>query len=444
MKKNKNYIKKISTYYDSLSILKKFLLAPILSVLFILPFYIYILSNTVDMKSDMEQINSELVPLYESTFENIILLEKILNELNNAVVSKELDWVNGTDIHANKIRTNIKMYFHGNYTNEAKIILKSFDEYIKSAKNVSIKLINNNYNYENINKDTVELVKKYNNIFGLLNNLKFKLKNNIEQNINSIYKSSNSIVSKGSYIFIVWFIVSILIVYYVYRDLEFRINQIVEQTKQIASGDADFNKRLCLVSYDEFGKIVRSINIFINKLHKNHEELALAKDKLNQLYVVDQLTQLYNRIKIDEIMDIELIRTKRYGSIFSIILIDIDHFKLVNDTYGHIVGDSVLKEFASILKANVRDSDCVGRWGGEEFIIVCIETDTNGAVLVAEKLRDEIEKFNFTTVGNKTASFGVSSSGKNIDETIILDNADKALYKAKNSGRNQVISYSNL
>ena len=231
MKKNKNYIKKISTYYDSLSILKKFLLAPILSVLFILPFYIYILSNTVDMKSDMEQINSELVPLYESTFENIILLEKILNELNNAVVSKELDWVNGTDIHANKIRTNIKMYFHGNYTNEAKIILKSFDEYIKSAKNVSIKLINNNYNYENINKDTVELVKKYNNIFGLLNNLKFKLKNNIEQNINSIYKSSNSIVSKGSYIFIVWFIVSILIVYYVYRDLEFRINQIVEQTK---------------------------------------------------------------------------------------------------------------------------------------------------------------------------------------------------------------------
>ena len=143
-------------------------------------------------------------------------------------------------------------------------------------------------------------------------------------------------------------------------------------------------------------------------------------------------------------MDIELIRTKRYGSIFSIILIDIDHFKLVNDTYGHIVGDSVLKEFASILKANVRDSDCVGRWGGEEFIIVCIETDTNGAVLVAEKLRDEIEKFNFTTVGNKTASFGVSSSGKNIDETIILDNADKALYKAKNSGRNQVISYSNL
>ncbi|QOY54740.1 diguanylate cyclase [Candidatus Sulfurimonas marisnigri] len=394
----------------------------------------------------MQEINAELIHLHECTFNNISLLEQILNELNSAVVAKELDWIANSDIYANEIKTNLEKHFATDYGDDIKRVLNSFQDYYITAKKVSTKLINSNYNYENINSDTALLVKKYNNIYELFNNLKLKLKDKIEQNMNSIYENSNSVISNGSYIFILWLSVSIIVTVYISQDFKFRINQIVEETRQIASGDADFNKRLCIVSYDELGDVTKSINLFINKLHQEHEELVATKEELKSLYVLDSLTKLYNRVKIDEIIDIEIQRINRYinNSVFSIIIIDIDHFKSINDTHGHLVGDTVLEEFALILKNNARATDYVGRWGGEEFIIICIETDANGAMSVAEKLRTSIEKFDFTTVGHKTASFGVASSTKGIDAKTILDNADKALYRAKNNGRNQVINYSNL
>ncbi|WP_229860107.1 diguanylate cyclase [Candidatus Sulfurimonas baltica] len=398
------------------------------------------------MNSNMQEINLELIHLNECTFNNISILEKILNQLNSAVAAKELEWVANSEAHANEIKSNLQKHLQTDYGDDIKKVLDSFLDYYAFAKSVSTKLINSNYSYENISEDTELLVKKYNNIYEMFNALRLNIKDKIAQNMNSIYENSNSIISNGSYIFILWFSISISVTFFISRDFKFRINQIVQETREIASGDADFNKRLCIVSYDELGDVTKSINLFINKLHQEHEELVKAKKELKSLYVLDSLTKLYNRVKIDEIIDTELQRINRYtnNSVFSIILIDIDHFKSINDTYGHLAGDSVLEEFALILKNNARATDYVGRWGGEEFIIICVETDTHGSMAVAEKLRTAIDKFDFTTVGHKTASFGVASSTKGIDAKTILDNADKALYKAKNSGRNQVVNYSEL
>lgn len=161
------------------------------------------------------------------------------------------------------------------------------------------------------------------------------------------------------------------------------------------------------------------------------------KKRIEELSVTDRLTQLYNRLKLDEIFAMKLASAGRYNTHFSIIIMDIDYFKLVNDTWGHQAGDDVLKEFAAIIKNNVREADIVGRWGGEEFLILSSETDLNGAMELSEKLREIVSSFKFSFAGHKTASFGVSSYHAGDDEKSMVKRADEALYQAKESGRDR-------
>ena len=181
--------------------------------------------------------------------------------------------------------------------------------------------------------------------------------------------------------------------------------------------------------YDEKGKMIGYTSI--------RQEIT-DKKRVEKLSITDKLTQLYNRVRLDEIFTIEIAKFYRYNTHFSIIIIDIDHFKDVNDTYGHNVGDSVLKEFASILKSSVRIEDVVGRWGGEEFIILTSNYSVDGIASLAEKIRKNIESHEFAIVGKKTASFGVACLTEGDDQESLLARADEALYKAKNSGRNKV------
>jgi diguanylate cyclase (GGDEF)-like protein len=177
-------------------------------------------------------------------------------------------------------------------------------------------------------------------------------------------------------------------------------------------------------------------------------ELLILKDSYNQmierlnkhkfLSITDKLTGIFNRLKLDEALKDEFNRSNRFKSSFGIIIIDIDYFKRVNDTYGHIVGDQVLTRFAKILKENIRKVDILGRWGGEEFMIICPETDFQGTIKVAESLREIISKYEFPTINNISASFGISmyDGDENIDK--VIARADNALYKAKENGRNRV------
>lgn len=395
----------------------------------------------LEMKQSVNSVNDELMPLQEISFSNILLLEKIVNEMNSAVSAKEVEWIDDSNKNADKIRENLNRYIESIYKEEIKESITAFNNYYQTVKEVSTRMVLNGQCYANIENDTKVLVQNYNKIDGLFKSLKLQIKNDIEKNFNSLYYNTNYILFNGNFIFSIWFFISTLIIFLVYRDIKSKINKIVEDSREIARGDVDFEKRLCIVSYDELGQIVKSINIFINKLHKNHEELSNAKKELDTLYITDRLTNVYNRVKIDEIIDTELKKKKRYNHTCSVILIDVDYFKLVNDTYGHLVGDSILKEFATLLKESVRDTDYVGRWGGEEFIIVCPQTDQNGALSLAEHLRGKIEEFYFTMAGKKTASFGIATCTDKDDITSLIDNADKALYMAKGGGRNQVVYY---
>lgn len=169
-----------------------------------------------------------------------------------------------------------------------------------------------------------------------------------------------------------------------------------------------------------------------------HQDITNRK-MVEALAITDKLTGLYNRLKLDEVFSYEIRQSERYGNRLSIIILDIDKFKNVNDTFGHQTGDVVLQQLSRLIAENVRTADTVGRWGGEEFLIICPNVDVDKAGILAEKLRQVIEGYRFPKVGQKSCSFGVTEFIKGDSEEKMVERADKALYKAKRDGRNQVV-----
>lgn len=160
--------------------------------------------------------------------------------------------------------------------------------------------------------------------------------------------------------------------------------------------------------------------------------------RLNYLAKRDRLTGVYNRHKIEEVLNLELNRANRYDLKFSILILDIDYFKEVNDTYGHNKGDQVLKKMCNLIEKNIRDADTLGRWGGEEFIIIAPETNIEKSFKLANKLRKIISQYNFIKDKKVTVSIGLAEYENNYSIDEIISRADQALYKAKNNGRNRV------
>lgn len=177
-------------------------------------------------------------------------------------------------------------------------------------------------------------------------------------------------------------------------------------------------------------------------IKQQNQKLQDYNTQLEELFVTDKLTGLYNRHKLDETLISELSRFKRYLTPLSVIIMDIDFFKSINDTYGHQVGDEVLKNIAHLSKNVLRSSDVLGRWGGEEFLFICPETNLESTYILAEKLRSVLEFHKFVNVGNITASFGVTTATIGASSDDLIGQADGALYKAKSKGRNRVEMFS--
>lgn len=169
---------------------------------------------------------------------------------------------------------------------------------------------------------------------------------------------------------------------------------------------------------------------------------SLLHKKILDMSITDELTSLYNRRKIMEILKIEIDRAKRYSYDLALIIADIDFFKRINDTYGHNMGDTVLKKVSMILRNSIRKVDYVGRFGGEEFIIISPETSLQNAMLLAERIRKIFNSFIIEGLNAPvTLSFGISVYTPEKDLDTFINEADTALYEAKKSGRNQVKIY---
>lgn len=185
-----------------------------------------------------------------------------------------------------------------------------------------------------------------------------------------------------------------------------------------------------------------STNAAYTAVIENREKEKKYLAKLENLSVTDQLTGLYNRRFFDEQFDREQEKVNRYGLNLCVVMMDIDHFKRVNDKFGHQLGDEVLQEFSSLVKDGVRSTDIVSRWGGEEFIALLPETSLPNAAVIAEKLRVLVEEHDFSKVGKLTASFGVATIAKQLEQNgKAIRNVDTALYQAKKQGRNRVVIF---
>ena len=170
--------------------------------------------------------------------------------------------------------------------------------------------------------------------------------------------------------------------------------------------------------------------------------LMSSYQKLEQMVVRDRLTGMFNRVRLNEALDAELRRANRYNSVFSLLFIDLDRFKRVNDRFGHLAGDEILKEVAGEIEANVRETDTAGRWGGEEFLIILPETSAEQARPIADKLRTLFadRSFHFAREDiSLTLSAGIASFRPGDDSHSMFERADEALYQAKEQGRNRTI-----
>ncbi len=185
-------------------------------------------------------------------------------------------------------------------------------------------------------------------------------------------------------------------------------------------------------------KEIQDISEVVNKLvSEKTVDIKEAYHQLEEAVVKDHLTSLYNRNKFDDVLLQEIKRSNRYSSIFSLIICDLDHFKLVNDLYGHLVGDQVLKSIADIIACTVRETDTSYRWGGEEFTIILPETGIEKAFSIAERIREKIDRTESFRLQELTASFGLTEFIQGDTTEAIFNRADKALYQSKKEGRNR-------
>jgi diguanylate cyclase (GGDEF)-like protein len=230
------------------------------------------------------------------------------------------------------------------------------------------------------------------------------------------------------------------------RSIVGPLQRLIRAADCIAAGDLDV--QLAPGQNDELGRLTTVFNQMADRLRRSRGEIMAANEAMQQqnqmlemLSVTDSLTGLYNRSKLDAILTDELARFKRTQRQFSLLMLDIDHFKTLNDTYGHVSGDEILAGVAQILLQSVRSIDYAARYGGDEFVIVLVETSANMARKTAERIRSQVANMRYGVDGTSvpiTVSIGIVQC-QSVDATPVrlLARVDNALYEAKRAGRNR-------
>lgn len=195
-----------------------------------------------------------------------------------------------------------------------------------------------------------------------------------------------------------------------------------------------FVRHHCKTFFNPIGQPLITVGLIHDFTDEHNLEVELQKCS-----ITDELTRLFNRRRINEVLKEQYDIFKRFGTTSSYIMLDIDHFKQINDTYGHQVGDEVLKKMATYISGTIRKIDSAGRWGGEEFLIVCPQTGCVDAKHLAEKIRKGIMTLKISKDIQLTASFGVTEIIADEPIEALVKRVDDALYQAKAKGRNQTV-----
>jgi two-component system, cell cycle response regulator len=422
--------------------------------------YLSLLNNSLEITSTQTMKNNYFVtsrPWYKQAIKQKGLIQTVPYNFSNidakgvtfAKLTPNTQNVFGLDLLINNLNSILKE-FNGNILQNSYIVDKNGDIIAHSSDQFQhdqvLKIIQTAIKQpkETITKEVTINHKKY--IYSIL-----PLGDNFLCSYSDIKKILEPYNNKIYFIFLIIFIILLIIsplIFYFSSIIVKPILRLAEENNKIKN--REFKKVQPIKTHvlevhtlsNSLVDMSKSIHEYQTELEKKVKQRTLELQKINEalekLSITDKLTNLYNRIKLDESIDILVERANRYNEIFGIILIDIDYFKKVNDTYGHQVGDQVLIEFATILQESVRKSDIVGRWGGEEFIIICPENSLENILILAEKIRKRVDTFSFSAEKHKTASFGIATYKKQEKSETMIDRADQALYIAKRNGRNQI------
>ncbi len=238
---------------------------------------------------------------------------------------------------------------------------------------------------------------------------------------------------------LVGIVLSLIIILGIRSNLFRLTRKVSEVTQAISEGRSLPASNLEIKASDEIGELAQNLSQMINQVSDDFQKRDDLSRHLKQVATTDPLTGAFNRLKWEEDLALEVERVKRSKDELSSILFDIDYFKKVNDTYGHDIGDMVLIRVVEVVTAQIRQGDSLYRIGGEEFVILLPSTTREQAGVLAEKIRKEIQSTNFETVGTITISLGCVQFDKSTaDATAMFKEADQALYRSKEEGRNRV------
>lgn len=427
---------KIKTFYENLSLIKKIFIVPFLSIIFGL--YLLYTSHqySKNLANKTNLLHTKYVPLFEKSNQNIAILNQLVETYSFIVNTDEEDLYQQSIENSKKIQVNLQFIQSSNIfnTNEIETIINNYQKY----NTIVEQSIYNMLNSKGVKlSNTLYLEQMFHSLNIVQNDfhrLHTEIKKLFEQNKNDVQNILDYIKYNEIENIITTYLLLLLFSWFVYISVNKRFKNLISTISTLSKNSLALKGNLHRSKSDEISFLSDKINEIFQDFEEKYKKLDSEKQKYTHIATVDQLTQISNRYYLTEM----LTKFDNEKRIYGLAILDIDKFKSVNDTYGHDVGDIVLQEVAKVLTANTRKSDIVGRWGGEEFIII-LNIDNEDLLLSSlEKVRVALQNTPIETVGGVTASFGaiLNKNHKEFSEAFKL--ADLALYDAKNSGRNQV------
>lgn len=415
-----------------MTIFQKMIFVPIISLIFYGSFITYSFFEHRSASQKVKQIRDDYIPILTLVNENIYLLEHLKHSFQDAVLANNVEWLQKTSSIRQEIEVNfsaLSAYPNIFYRDDLKRTQEHFLQYYNTNQHFSEKMILENGDWKADESVLINIEYSFTSTVSNLEQLKHKVKLRFTTSIDETSDLLSQLLFWGSIISIVSIIFIVITTLITSASTRRSINIIVERTKELALGSTDFSRRVNHHNDDEIGCLVHWFNKLSDKLEEDYI-------RLKEVSITDKLTQLNNRTRTDQFLPEMLSKVTLDDMSLVLVILDLDHFKRINDNYGHLAGDKVLQTIADTLKIHATNNDYISRWGGEEFLLLWSNINATEAYQKAEKLKGIIQHIEFDSIDNITASFGLAVAMPGDTNESIIYRADKKLYEAKENGRN--------
>jgi diguanylate cyclase (GGDEF)-like protein len=418
-----------------MKIVQKMLIVPSLSLVLYSLFALYSYAEHKQSSQKLSEIRDHYLPLLAITNENAQLFAQMSGILKDAVLANEISWLPNAKRLQDEIENNFSELSNFPQLIDEKQLVQLRENFANYSVN-SFKLAQQIIVKHNSLLDEGALIAKveqfHNTTLQQFTDLKEGIHRRSVQTIEQTTDVMDQLLFMSSVLTILLMILLILVTLIVSLSTHRSLEQVIKRMQGLAQGKINFSRRLDRQEKDELAVLIHWFNKLSDKLEKDYTDLQTIS-------ITDKLTQLNNRTRTDSYFPKAINKAIKTNTALACVLLDIDHFKSINDKYGHQTGDLVLQTLAQILKDQAGAHDFVGRWGGEEFIIILQGSDPAQAYQQIEQLRNTIALFSFPEVQKVTASFGIAVLVADDDQNSMIKRADECLYLAKQRGRNCVV-----